>query len=364
MANHKTITGRVRSKQMRRMTLTLVAVFACAVVLPMTGYLFPELQNTAVQAQQVSGDANQRSEFWRVVREGGTGYSSVTGSAANPETNTLYNITGQNWRQIRNGLIANYGGWFLFAVAIAIVLFYALRGRVDLEEPLSGERVVRWGFWERALHWYTATLFIALTVTGLSLLFGRALLIPLFGPEGFAFWASLSINIHNTIGPFFVLGPILMFFFWVRHNIPTGVDVAWFLKGGGILGKQHPSAGKANGGEKVWFWIVMLLGVGVVGFTGFALIGWVQEYFGVEFTRNYAQTMHILHAVSALLWVAVFLGHVYIGTIGSEGSLDAMTKGHVSVEWAKQHHDLWYEDVKNVDHSSEMADSSTKQSTA
>ena len=364
MATHKITTGRVRSKRVRQMTLTLALVLVCAMVLPLTGYLFPETQSVTAQAQQAAGDANQRSEFWRVVREGGTGYSSITGSAVNPETNTLYNITGQNWRQIRNGLIANYGGWFLFAVVIAIVLFYALRGRIDLTEPESGERVQRWGFWERSLHWYTASLFIALTVTGLSLLFGRALLIPLLGPEGFSFWAGLSINIHNTLGPFFVLGPILMFIFWVRHNLPTAVDVAWFFKGGGIIGKVHPSAGKANGGEKVWFWIVILLGVGAVSFSGFALIGWVQEYFGVEFTRSYAQYMHILHSVSALLWIAVFFGHVYIGTIGSEGSLDAMTKGHVSKEWAKQHHDLWYDEVKNADSSASPASSSETESTA
>ncbi len=348
MATHKKLRGRLR-----RISLTLAFVFVCAVVLPMTGYLFPESQTVTVQAQQTGADANQRSEFWRVVREGGVGYSSVTGSTANPETNALYNITGQNWRQVRNGLIANYGGWFLFAVLIAIILFYALRGRIDLEAPQSGERVARWGFWERALHWYTATLFIALTITGLSLLFGRALLIPLFGAEGFAFWAGIAINIHNVVGPFFILGPILMFLCWVRHNIPTGVDVAWFFKGGGIIGRQHPSAGKANGGEKVWFWLVILLGVGVVGFSGLALIGWVQTYFGVEYTRSYAQFMHILHAVSALLWIAIFFGHAYIGTIGSEGSLDAMTKGHVSAEWAKQHHDLWYQEVKGTDRPSD-----------
>ncbi len=364
MATDTKNSGRVRSKRVRRMTLTLVLIVLCAMILPTTGYLFPESQIVTAQAQQAAGDANQRSEFWRVVRDGGAGYSAVPGTAVNPEANTLYNITGQNWRQIRNGLIANYGGWFLFLVVIAIVLFYSLRGRVDLDEPQSGKRVARWTFWERALHWYTASMFIALSITGLSLLFGRALLIPLLGPEGFSFWAGISINIHNTAGPFFVLGPLLMFIFWLRHNIPTGVDVAWFFKGGGIIGKGHPSAGKANGGEKVWFWIVILLGVGVVSFSGFALIGWVQEYFGVEFTRSYAQFMHILHAVSALLWIAVFIGHVYIGTVGSEGSLDAMSKGHVSVEWAKQHHDLWYEEVKDTDDPTAVQSGAEQESTA
>ncbi len=359
MVINKFFAGVARSKRARRMTVALALMLLCAMILPTTGYWLPGSPALTVQAQQTDSNTNQRSEFWRLVREGGSGYSAVTGSDVNVESNTLYNITGQNWRQIRNDLIANIGGWFLVVVVIAIVAFYALRGRVELDEPKSGERVTRWSFLERMLHWYTAILFVILTITGLSLLFGRALLIPLFGPEGFALWAGVSINVHNTVGPFFVLGPILMFICWVRHNIPNRTDIVWFMKGGGIIGKKHPSAGKANAGEKVWFWIVILLGVGAVSFTGFALIGWVQEYFSVEFTRAYAQLMHIIHAVAALLWIAIFIGHAYIGTIGSEGSIDAMTKGHVSVEWAKQHHDLWYEEVSHADGDPESADASS-----
>lgn len=347
MATPNRILNSGRSRRRRMMTWSLVLIVACAMILPMTGYLLPE-SLTTVQAQQAASDTNQRSNFWRVVREGGVGYSSVTGSDTNIETNVLYNITGQNWRQVRNGLIGNYGGWFLFVVVVAIIAFFASRGRIDLDKKASGKRVPRWTVLERTLHWYTATLFVVLAITGLSLLFGRAVLIPLLGPSGFSFWASFSINAHNTLGPFFAIGPILMFFCWLRHNIPTGTDIAWFAKGGGIVGSAHPSAGKANGGEKLWFWIVILLGLGAVCISGFALIGWLDQYFGVENTREMAQTMHTVHAVCALLWIAVFFGHAYIGTFGSEGSLDAMTKGHVSVEWAEQHHDLWYEDVKDT----------------
>lgn len=335
------------SKRFRWMAWSFAFILVCAMALPMTGYLFPESQ-TAVQAQQTADDANQRSEFWRVVRGGGEGYSSVVSNDVNIQTNTLYNTTGQNWRQLRNGLIANYGGWFLFLTLIALLAFFSLRGRVDLDEPASGRRVKRWTRLERTLHWYTATLFICLSITGLSLLFGRALLIPLFGPQNFALWANFSINIHNTVGPFFAIGPLLMFVCWVRHNLPAKTDMAWMLQGGGIIGNKHPSADKANAGEKVWFWIVMIIGLVAVCISGFGLIGWVQEYFGVADTREFLQIMHVVHAISAILWIAIFFGHAYIGTLGSEGSLDAMTKGHVSVEWAKQHHDIWYEKVKDT----------------
>ncbi len=333
------------NKRLRYMTWSIVFIVFSAMTLPMTGYLFTD-STTEVFAQQTAGETNQRSNFWRAVRGGGSGYSSIVPSEVNPETNMLYNITGQDWRQIRNSWIGEYGGWALFAVLLALVAFFSLRGRVELSEPASGERVSRWSLLERCLHWYTAILFVGLSITGLSLLYGRAILIPLMGPEGFSLWASFAISLHNFIGPFFAVGPLLMFICWVRHNLPQSSDITWFAQGGGILGKKHPSAGKANAGEKVWFWIVIFLGLGVVCFTGFALIGWVQEYFGQELTRAVAQQMHIWHSVAALLWIAIFLGHAYIGTIGSEGSLDAMTKGHVSAEWAKQHHDLWYDEVQ------------------
>lgn len=338
-------SGKSRSRRIRMMSWSIVLIFASAIALPFTTYFIVD-GPTAAQAQ-VTGDTNQRSNYWRVVRDGGAGYSSVMSNNVNIETNMLFNPEGQNWRQIRNGWITNYGGWALFGIAVLIMLFFILRGRIDLDEPLSGKTVPRWTFWERTLHWYTAILFIVLTITGLSMLFGRALAIPLLGPELFAVWASFSISVHNAVGPFFAIGPLLMLIFWVRHNIPTGTDFKWFVQGGGMIGKKHPSAGKANGGEKVWFWVVILLGLVAVCYTGFALIGWVQEYFGLENSRETYQVMHIWHSVCALVWIAIFMGHVYIGTFGSQGSLDAMTKGHVSIEWAKQHHDMWYEKVKD-----------------
>jgi formate dehydrogenase subunit gamma len=36
------------------------------------------------------------------------------------------------------------------------------------------------------------------------------------------------------------------------------------------------------------------------------------------------------------------LAHIYIGTIGSEGSLESMTTGYVDENWAEAHLDLWY----------------------
>jgi formate dehydrogenase subunit gamma len=49
----------------------------------------------------------------------------------------------------------------------------------------------------------------------------------------------------------------------------------------------------------------------------------------------------MVHSIVAMLFIAAMLGHIYIGTIGMEGAFEAMGKGTVDVNWAKEHHSLW-----------------------
>jgi len=343
------------------MAWSFLFIVLSAMILPTTAYLVDSLQGQALaqssgneDSATIRGGTNDRANFWRAVREGKAGYSAVPGA----ESGVFINNGGQNWRQLRNGVIANYGKWAIVGVLGLIVLFFLIRGRVRVEEAESGLTVPRWQVWERVMHWYTAILFVLLAISGLSMLFGRMVLIPLLGAKGFAGWASLSINVHNYIGPFFALGVFAMLLFWVRHNIPKGYDLTWFKKGGGMLGKSHPPAGKANAGEKVWFWIVIFVGLIAVCGSGFVLIGWMAEWGVVDATRETMQTAHQVHAIAGLIWICVFFGHAYIGTLGTEGALEGMTRGRVSVEWAKQHHDLWYEQVKHKAERTEQPTSS------
>jgi len=326
-------------RRLRAMAWSAAFIVCAALLLPAASYLLPA--GTVAHAQVAAGE-NNRANFWRAVREGGAGYSAVAAS----ESGQFINNGGQNWRQFRNGIIANYGGWAIIASLLALILFYAVRGKIKIAGERSGLTLPRWQTWERVMHWYTAALFVLLAVTGLSMLFGRVVLIPLLGAQGFALWANFSINAHNIAGPFFSLGVLAMLVFWLKNNIPNAVDLQWLKAGGGIIGNAHPSAGKANGGEKIWFWIVILLGLVAVCLSGLALIGWLAQ-FGLSDERATMQLMHQIHAIAALIWIVVFFGHAYIGTLGTEGALEGMTTGRVSVEWAQQHHDLWYEEVKH-----------------
>ena len=336
-----------RARRYLRITIwSAVWMFVAAMVLPLGAYVYVGVSPAqAAEGEQAQG--NPRANYWRAVRGGVSGYTAVTGKAEgndwkNMETNALIQNGGQNWRQLRNGILANYGGWFLFGALLAVLAFFAVRGQVKIEGGRSGKVVARWSWWERLLHWSTATMFVVLTVTGLSLLFGRAILIPLLGPEGFSVWAGLCISLHDFFGPFFGLGVALMVIFWFGHNLPTAEDVTWFVKGGGIWGKAHPSAGYANGGEKVWFWFV-LIGGGAVVFSGLFMAGTIGEQ-----TRASVQTANLIHGAAGIAWIAFWIGHAYIGTIGSEGSLEAMTRGYVDENWAKQHHDQWHATVADA----------------
>ena len=322
-----------RRRRYRRITLwSLLFIAAMAMVLPLGGYVYVGIQDASAQSVQ---ETNPRANYWRAVRQGNEGYTAVQGQ----ETGVLIQ-PGQNWRQIRNGWIANYGGWAMLGVIVAIALFYAVRGSIKLERGRNGVKVKRWSAFDRALHWFTAALFVILAITGLSMLFGRVVLIPVLGAKGFAAWAELAMWLHNNLGPVFGAAVVVMILVWIRHNVPTAADVKWFLTGGGIIGKAHPDAGFTNGGEKVWFWFIATVGLAVVA------SGLVMDFPNWGFTRDQMQLANMVHGVASLAWIALWLGHAYIGTLGSEGSLEGMTTGYVDEEWAKQHHNLWYDEVK------------------
>ena len=178
-------------------------------------------------------------------------------------------------------------------------------------------------------------------ITGLSLLYGRTVLIPYLGKDGFATYAQYAKEFHNYLGPFFSVSLIIQLLKWLPHNVPKFIDLVWFLKGGGLLVKSvHPSAGRMNGGEKAWYWILFWFGLVLIG------SGLVLNFPIFGQTREIMQNAHLLHVISGIGLIAFAVGHIYIGTLGSEGSLEGMVNGRVDVAWAKQHHDLWYEELQ------------------
>ncbi len=312
------------------MILLLVVLMA----LPVTAFAQESADARREAFQSMPGT---QPDFWRDAMQGVSGRTQSN----SPGADTLIMIEGERWREIRNQWISPGGAIALGGSLAAITLFYLLVGQVKLVHPRTGKRIERWTRWDRAIHWYVASLFIILGITGLSILYAKWFLMPILPTSVWGSVMNAAKNIHNYLGPLFALGVLAMIVKWFKHNFFTMVDLKWFAKGGGIVGKAHPSAGYLNGGEKVWYWVIVTVGLTVV------VSGLVLDFPNFGQTRETMQLFLIIHAVASLILMAAAFGHIYIGTLGTEGAFEGMKTGYVDESWAKQHHDLWYEEVKH-----------------
>lgn len=278
----------------------------------------------------------QGADYWRQVTQGEQGYSTHK----KVESGVLINRSGEDWRQLRAEQIQPYGKWALGGTLLVLMAVYLLIGRSKLDQPRTGTTVERWRKWDRYLHWTVAGLFIILTLTGLSLLYGRYFLPDVMGNTAFANYMQFAKSSHNYLGVLFAICLLAMILKWLKNNIPNGLDLKWFLQGGGMIKGKHPHAGYMNGGEKLWFWVLTVAGIALAG-SGLMLD---FPFYSSEL-REDLQTANVVHAISALLLTCGALAHAYIGSLGTEGALEGMVNGHVDESWAKQHHDLWHDEV-------------------
>ena len=318
----------------------------------------PEASQAAGYAEQNNGERakvqpGNNAPMWRDVGKGANGYSSLPVSQA-PEAGVLIQPfveypgsrltnAGEAWRQVRNNWIIPYGGSLLFIVGLAIAIFYWRKGMIRLHGAPTGRQIERFTPFERSAHWSNAIAFVILAISGLVMAFGKFILQPVIGDTLFGWLSYVLKNAHNFAGPLFAVSLIVVFFTFVKDNMPAKGDLVWLLKGGGILsGKEVPSH-RFNAGEKVVFWGgVFLLGAVVVT-SGFVLDKIVP---GLVYERSTMQIANMVHGVATVLMMAMFMGHIYIGTIGMEGAYDAMRTGYVDETWAKEHHELWHADIQ------------------
>ena len=298
------------------------------------------------------------AELWRAIRKGVQGRSDMQ----DPQAGVLVQSEGDNWRAFKNGPLSQFGGWAMAAVLIVLAVFRLIRGQVKIDSGPSGQTVERFNAFERATHWLTASSFIVLGLTGLNVLYGKYVLSPIIGKSAFASLTYYGKISHNYIGFAFMVGIVLMFVMWVRHNILDGTDLKWLAHGGGLLTKgDHPPANRFNFGQKCIFWIVVLGGL-TLSVSGLALLfpyeitPWNKTFavlnifgFGLPTDMSALQETQVSvlwHSAVALGMIAVIIAHIYIGTpLGMEGALDAVTSGQVDTNWIKEHHSLFAEDI-------------------
>ena len=290
---------------------------------------------TQAQRQQVQPGNN--APVWRDVRSGKEGITTVQGR----ETGVLIQAEGETWRKLRNGPITLYGGWLVVLVLIAIGVFYKLRGPIGLHSPPTGKMIERFSSFERMAHWTMAISFCILAVSGLTMLFGKYVLLPLIGHTLFSWLAELGKFLHNFTGPIFMFSIVVSLVAFIRDNIPRAYDITWLVKGGGVLSGEAVPSGRFNAGEKIWFW-GGVIGLGIVSCAS----GLVLDFPNFDQTRALMMLANIVHVIAALLFIAFSFTHIYLGTVGTTGAYEGMRDGYVDETWAREHAQYWYDDVK------------------
>jgi len=305
-------------------------------------------------AERSKVQPGNNAPMWRQVGSGVTGISSLPKSEA-PEAGTLIQPfvqypgsrltnAGEAWREVRNKFIIPYGGALVLIVIAAIAIFHWRIGPMPVKDQPTGRLIERFTPLERAAHWANAIAFCVLAASGVVMAFGKFFLLPVIGTTLFGWLAYALKNVHNFSGPVFAVSLLIVIATFLRDNLPAKGDLNWLLKGGGILSGHEIESGRFNAGEKLTYWGgVFVLGLIVVS-SGLFLDKLLP---GLVYERASMQVAHMVHAVSNLAMLCMFLGHIYMGTAGTKGAYEGMKTGYVDEAWAREHHALWLDDIKS-----------------
>ena len=320
---------------------------------PPAGFVAPaEPKADETNAQRAKSQPGNNAPFWRAVQQSGVskGVSNLPGAEQGVLIQEFVQYPGSRltnggeaWRQVRNDWIIPYGGSLILMVVLAIGSFYFAKGSMGGHVPNTGRKIERFTYFERAAHWSNAIAFCVLAISGIVMAFGKFFLLPVIGSALFGWLTYALKTAHNFAGPLFAVSLVIVFFTFLRDNFPSRDDLNWLLKGGGMFGGSEPPSGRFNAGEKIIFWGgVFALGIIVIG-SGLVLDKLIP---GLGYARSDMQIAHMIHGIATVLIMAMFLGHIYIGTIGMKDAYGAMKTGYVDEGWAKEHHALWYDDIK------------------
>jgi formate dehydrogenase subunit gamma len=247
----------------------------------------------------------------------------------------LIQPAGRTWDYFHEVLLHWGGAIVILGTIVLLGLAYLIVGRVRIAAGRSGQKILRFKAFERFSHWLTAVSFVILGLTGLNITFGKILLLPVVGPDAFSEISEVAKYLHNFASFAFMGGLVLITVIFFRDNLLERVDIDWLKQGGGFIKSKHAPAGRFNLGEKLVYWFSVAAGV-AVSVSGLLLL---FPFYGTDIADM--QLAQVVHAVVAILFVALILGHIYIGTLGMEGAFEAMGSGEVDLNWAKEHHDLW-----------------------
>jgi formate dehydrogenase subunit gamma len=208
-----------------------------------------------------------------------------------------------------------------------------------MEQVLPHGRVLRYAFHERLTHWVAAGSYIYLLLTG------------------FAFWSpwlfwlavvfgggQISRILHPWVGLVFVAAVIYMFMMWHKQMHFTAVDREWWKSLHYYITNQDdkmPPAGRYNAGQKMLFWTFFWAGL-LLFVSGVVL--WFTDY--LPWSLRWLRYVAVLvHPIAALVTIANFMIHIYMGVFAERGAFGSVIRGDVTLAFAKRFHPGWYEEI-------------------
>lgn len=201
--------------------------------------------------------------------------------------------------------------------------------------PGDAGRIVRYTFRERAVHLAAAVSYVYLLLTGLAFWTPAMYWLAIVLGGGY-----LSRVLHPWAGLAFTAAVAGMYAIWRRDMRTTDDDRAWRRAIVHYIRNEDakvPPAGRFNFGQKQLFWIMAGGGLALL-VSGLVL--WFVAAVPWEF-RVLRYGAVLVHAVAALLTIAAFIVHLYMGLLVVPGGLSAILHGDVSERWARHHHPLW-----------------------
>ena len=307
--------------------------------------------------QQTNAERNRvqpgnNAPMWRAVGSGVTGYSSLPVSQA-PEAGNLiqpmvqypgsrFTTAGEAWRQVRNNWLIPYGGSLVLIALVALAILYFAKGSLGQARNDGPPVIERFTPFERSAHWLNAIAFVLLAVSGIVMAFGKFFLQPVLGLHLFGWLSYLLKNIHNFAGPLFAVSLVIVLITFLKDNIASIWDLLWLKNAGGMFGGKQVPSHRFNPAEKGMYWWGMFFPGLLAVVSGLVLNKLIP---GLGITRGEMQIAHMIHLVATVIMMSMVFGHIYMGTLGVRGAYKAMRTGWVDEEWAKEHHELWYDDI-------------------
>ena len=199
--------------------------------------------------------------------------------------------------------------------------------------------IERYNILERCMHWLAAIVYIYVGATGLAFYSPHFYWIAqiLGGGPTSRFW-------HPIMGCVFVFTVCWMWSKWRRDMQVTEADKVWEKNIKYYITHQEdkiPPAGKYNGGQKQFFWIMFYAGLLLLAS---GLVLWFTDSIPWSLRAlRYASVL--VHVTAFLATAAGFIVHVYMGVFVIPGGIRAVISNRVPREWVAEHHPLWLSEL-------------------